>query len=102
MARRKKSRRARKMTLPLGLLIPGLLSTVAWGKHIMEGGDNKAKMRRAIKHSIGYDIDAKSFAIGDAWLALGWGSGVLIHKGIGGYGGVNRALGAARVPIIRL
>lgn len=94
-----------KPTLPVGLLVPGGLGTYAWGHEIYNAAKAKnwkAAFFRSVKYAIGVDIPNKSFNIYDAYLLLGWGSGGLIHKGIGKYAGVNKALGQAHVPIFRV
>jgi hypothetical protein len=97
------------MTLPLGLLIPGVLGTYGTIKSVGEkivGGDMHGALRRSIKHTIGYDIDAKKFNLGDAWFTLGWGSGMIVHKvvGCGRYGrreqGARRGEGALDQAVI--
>lgn len=101
-----KPKRAKpKPTLPLGLLIPGFIGTLgllkdAWA-NIKDKQYDKA-LKGALKKMTGYDFEKKTFDMWDATFTIGWLVGGALHKGVGGWMGVNRALGAAHVPLFRL
>lgn len=104
MARRKKTRAKRKMTVPVGLLIPGAIGTYAYGKEVwgaVKARNYRAAMDRSVQYSVGFRPSTGTFDVGDAYLALGWGTGMVVHKGAQVIG-INKALGAARVPYVRV
>ena len=102
----KKGKSTKKPTLPLGLLIPGAIGTYAtikeaWAEY--RGGTSfDGILRFAFMRMTGYDMKNGAWRLQDAWFTLGWVGGGIIHKAVGGYLGVNRALGAAHVPLIRV
>jgi len=96
MAKRrfKKSRSARKMTIPMAVAVPVGAIGIALGKKAL-AGDTAGMMRQVGVGESGLEFD-KVISV--------WGPvlvGVIIHKGAS-YLGVNRALGAAGVPFIRI
>ena len=98
MARRYKKRRSgsRKMTVPLAVMAPIAAIGVINGKELMQGDYNAV-----VENFTGYNMVSKSFNYGKAAatytpLIIG----VLAHRFIGP--SVNRALGRAKVPFIRL
>lgn len=94
---------ARQFTIPIALIGGLLLGTMELVKHVK---DSPKELRgAAFIHSLtGYWIPSGQFTMnnggGAATIAIA--GGALIHKFVGGSLGVNRALGRARVPIIRL
>ena len=95
----------RSMTLPFGLLIPGAIGTYSTIKDIMaarKAGGGREALRHVGLRFAGYDINNKKWDLTEAHFTIGWVSGAAIHKGVGGFMGVNRALGAAKVPIFRV
>lgn len=100
MGRKKKSRRSNKMTLPLAVLLP-VAAPVAEAVGIMAKGDVKGGIAFATAKFTGLQSDGTFNA---AYLMNTYGpmaAGALIHWGAGRMG-VNRALGKAKIPLIRI
>jgi hypothetical protein len=93
-----------KLTIPLGLLIPGLLGTFDLVKGVMAQNNGYDQMRVAIQKTLGMDIGGawKGFNWRAATFTLGWGIGAGVHYGVGNLMGVNKQLGRIGVPIIRV
>jgi len=116
VAKNTRARAKPKPTVPLGLLIPGLTGTFVTIKDVYDAYDaNKGggtgglnALRKTIQRMVGYDIfkglDEQSISdmLSNAYFSEGWAVGEAIHKGVGGYMGVNKALGAAHVPYVRV
>lgn len=111
----KKARAKAKTTIPVGLLVPGGAGTLSTAKDMWDtwvinrgpGTGGRNVLRVALLRTTGIDIFKKSGEAGrwdplEAHFTLGWGVGALLHKFVGTKLGVNKALGQARVPWLRV
>jgi len=98
---KKKTKRRYSMTIPLapvlGLAAP-LVHSIPWFKQDIVSGFNDLSAS-----ILGYDFKAAQFD----WNTMKRGLvpivlGLLVHKFIGGKLGVNRMLGRAKIPLLRL
>jgi len=102
-------RRRRKAgpTLPLaaalglagGVFVPPAGRSESAFDHIRRGNWNEAFVRLS-ENYIGYSPATRKWVTPVGLLMAV--AGMLVHKIVGGYLGVNRMLGRARVPVIRL
>lgn len=101
MARRKKTRSKPKFTLPVALMAPIALVAVGTAKNAVETSPQNA-LAVLGRVMTGYDSRDGKFH----WDGLKAGlfpilGGAMVHK-LAGALGVNRALGRARVPWLRI
>jgi len=95
-------RRRSGFTLPLGLiagLAPGVTRTLAFA----QAQGPQAAANEALAIYSGYDAASGSFSVANMSqglmpLLVGWA----LHRFVGSGLGINRALAAARVPVVRL
>ena len=103
MGRRKRGRRGHSMTIPLAPVL-GLAAGLADPARIAMEGDFPRAIAVATQHYTGYD------PVGGTWSAealkkglLPLVIGMLVHKFVGGPPlNLNRMLGQAKVPFIRI
>jgi len=96
------ARRRSGFTLPLGLiagLAPGVTRTLAFA----QAQGPQAAANEALAIYSGYDAQSGSFSVANMSqglmpLLVGWA----LHRFVGSGLGINRALAAARVPVVRL
>ena len=101
MAKRKRSRRRGGFKLPIAIVagfLPGITRTVT----ITQQQGFQAGSYEAARIYTGYDPSSGSWNAGYMWFGLfPMFIGFLIHKGASALG-LNRALGRARIPLIRI
>ncbi|GAH99796.1 unnamed protein product [marine sediment metagenome] len=90
------------MTIPLGI-VAGFVPYLVNLKQGYDAGGLGMMSMYGVRSLTGYNYETHSFSVGDMRyglmpILLGMG----VHKFIGGKLGVNRALGRAKVPFIRL
>lgn len=110
MARRKRRRGSRKMTIPLGLVggLGGAMAvpcaTAAGGNSIIQAvmiGDPQWILEAVAENFTGFNVYTGKWNLLNArglWCCL---AGAIAHKAAG-YLGINRALGRAKIPLIRV
>ena len=105
MATKKKGfRRGRGFTLPLAIVagfLPMALDTFKYSKTTTSDGWNQG-VRYLVESTTGYDPQANYWSWSLMRPMLPILAGLITHKLIGGKLGVNRMLGQARVPFIRI
>jgi len=103
MARKKYSKGKKSFTIPLAVVggfVPPVAGTVAT---FQATGDIQTAGNYMTRVLTGYDIATNRFSLGNMKAGLlPIGLGILVHKYVGGIMGVNRALAAAGMPILRL
>lgn len=99
----KKKKRKRKFTIPLAP-VAAVAVVVAKPIQMAIDGDIEGAAAELGARIVGYNYQSGEFdlmyAAKNAWLPLI--AGGLVHKIVGGSLGVNRMLGQAGVPIIRI
>jgi hypothetical protein len=86
------------MTIPMAVVLPTAALAVNGAKAIMAGGDNGTNFAHYVT---GMDAQGKFHA---DWIVGAYGpiiGGALVHYAAGRFG-VNRALGRAKIPLIRI
>jgi len=102
MARRK-SRRRRKTTIPVALVVGASAGAIEPITKLVQGASPYDVASWILAHYTGYKTWDSSFDINE--LAKGMlplVAGAFVHKLVGGTLGVNRALGQAGVPFLRI
>lgn len=105
MAKRKRKRRSRKMTIPIAP-VAGLIPMVAPSLISLSEGKYEQAVNRLAYNTVGIanavtatpSFDAAKMVTNIAPLV----AGLLVHKFVGGNLGVNRMLSNANVPFIRI
>lgn len=102
MAKKKRSRRSKSMTLPLAIVAPLGMYVVERGQDLANGVEPSLVGDRVVQHFTGYSIKANNFD----WPRLKQGLlpvtvGILVHK-MAGRLGINRAIASAGIPYIRV
>lgn len=101
MARRKRRRRT-SFTLPMAV-IGGLIAGIARPVQRAMQGDLYGAMQNLVSNYTGYHIGVNEWYPWDMKNGIiPLVIGALVHKFIGGTLGVNRMLGRAKIPILRL
>jgi len=103
MARRK-SRRRRKTTIPVALIAGASAGAIEPVSLIVSGQVTPMRgIEYIIAHYTGYRTWDRRFDLNELKLGLmPLIAGALIHKFVGGTLGVNKALGQAGVPLLRI
>lgn len=86
------------MAIPLAPLIGVAVPLIEPIRRAMEG-DYMGALGEARNRFTGFDENGK---FNPEWLLIGWGpvvGGLLVHKIVGGYLGLNRILAAHKIPI---
>ena len=95
---------SRKFTLPIALLGGVILGLAELTRSVVQA-PKEHRVAAFIQSTTGYWYPGKQWQLGvngGGMSTLAIVAGAAIHKGVGGYMGVNKALGQARVPVIRL
>lgn len=100
--RRKKKRGKRKFTIPVAPVAGLAVGMLKPAEEALKGNLNGVIAHLSMNYT-GYDPNAKNFDVmrlknGLVPLVMG----LLVHKFIGGTLGLNRMLGQANVPVIRI
>jgi len=98
---KKKRRYSRKTTIPIALTAGAVAGFIEPAKYLMKGETTSA-FRQLTKNYTAIDPVEHYIATGDLKKGLyPLVIGMLVHKGASMFG-INRALGRARVPFIRI
>lgn len=106
----KRARAKKNTTIPVALVLGGGTGTVITVKdtwNAWKNGGAKKAFRKVVLRMTGLDIekrpgDTDFWRPMEAYFTLGWGTGQLVHWAVGKKMGVNKALGAAKVPWLRV
>lgn len=99
---RRRKRQSRKFTIPIAVVAGVAAGSAPPIIHAIQSRDFRMSIRMLVENYTGIDIDTGKFY----WEGLSRGllpliMGVAIHK-VAGVLGINRALGRAKIPILRI